>query len=136
MRSLTCRLLAILRLCLGPGESRHSVRGRHPARMEAGPNEEDRRRRSRSDGRPERTESLVTPAVGEATTRMRASAAASTTPVSPGRIRNGSVTIPTTCCTSSDARASNLLASLRPNAGSASLKNAVQVRGPWPRRGC
>ena len=55
------------------------------------------------------------------TTSTRAPAAPCTTPRSPGGIRTGSVTMPTTCCTSSEARASSLLASRRPSAGSASV---------------
>ena len=61
------------------------------------------------------------------TTSTRASFAASTTPASPGSIKRGSVTIPTICCTRSEARASSLLASRRPSAGSASVPSRRSV---------
>ena len=51
------------------------------------------------------------------TTSRRASRAASRTPASPARTRTGSVTIPTTCCTSIEARDKSRLASRRPSSG-------------------
>ena len=61
------------------------------------------------------------------TTSRRASAAASRTPPSPAGTRTGSVTIPTTCWTSSEARASSRLASRRPRASSASVPTSRSV---------
>ena len=61
------------------------------------------------------------------TTSRRASRDASRTPAPPGRTRTGSVAIPTTCCTRSEARARSRLASRRPRAGSASVPRSRSV---------
>ena len=58
------------------------------------------------------------------TTSRRASRAASSTPCSPGRIGTDSVTIPTTCCTSIEARDKSLLASRRSTADSPRYRGA------------
>ena len=78
------------------------------------PDEEDGCVGGRRDRESSRSDPLGAPAIRQADHEHACAGRGLNDALSPGGIRTGSVTMPTTCCTSSEARASSLLASRLP----------------------
>ena len=111
-RGVSARL-GVLR-CERPGEASRRATWRYTTRAESASDEQRRDAHARRNREAHRSDALARPTVRQSDDGSRASCEASRTPSSPGRTRTGSVTIPTTCCTSIEARARSLLASRWP----------------------